>query len=427
VIARLLFANVLELVIGLGVTTALRVPPGAAYLAGLALVGIISAHLSLVHVSFGWIGLAVLAALACAVIVRAGAWRRWRPGKGSPWTWAACGVLLALFVHAWPAFADRPLEDYDGWALWGMKAKALTELGWADPALFASKAASSLALGYPLLLPSLEAVASRAMGGFDTRTIHLQFLLFGVAAFGAFYGLLRDRVPAWLLWPWLLALAAAPALTGQLLTAYADVPLACFVAAGLLAGARWLDDGRPRTLALATLFFAAAGLTKTEGILFAAAGYLALLLASWRWRPLAVSVVAFGLVLLPWEVWLKVHHVSAGTTVNLSSPRFDHPGIAPLALRALFDRSLSLHAWPFVLPLFLATVLAAAGTRVAVFAWAWAIAAYLLLAGIYVTSTLEWSNYFAYSGYRVIDSLLVGMAVLAPLLAARGLSRIARS
>src|SRR5262249_12143178 len=143
---------------------------------------------------------------------------------------------------------------YDSWALWGMKGKALTELGWADPALFASKALSNLNLGYPILLPSLEAVVSRAMGGFDSRTIHLQFLLFGVAASAAFWGLLRDRVPPWLLWPWLLALAAAPALTEQLLTAYADVPLACFLGAGLLAGARWLDDRRPQTLALATLF-----------------------------------------------------------------------------------------------------------------------------------------------------------------------------
>jgi hypothetical protein len=425
-IARLLLANALELVVGLGVTTVLGMPPGAAYLAGLALVGIVSAHLALVHVSFGWLGLAVLAALACVAIVRARAWTAWRPGRGSVWDWAGGAALLALLVHSWSTFAGRPLADYDSWALWGMKGKALAELGWADPAIFA-RASSSLNLGYPLLLPSLEAVASRAMGSFDGRTIHLQFLLFGVAAFAAFWALLRDRVPPWLLWPFLLALAAAPALTGQLLTAYADVPLACFTAAALLAAARWLDDRQPRTLAFATLLLAAAGLTKSEGILFAAAAYLALLLASWRWRPLLVSAVAFGLVLLPWQLWVKAHHVSAGTTVAIGSPRLDHPGIAPLALRGLFEKSLSLHAWPLLLPLFIVAVVAAAGTRLAVFAWAWALVAYLLLAAIYVTSHLEWSNYFAYSGDRVIDTVLVGMAVLAPLLGAQGLSRIARS
>jgi hypothetical protein len=426
VIARLLLANGLELVIGLGVTTALRVPAGTAYLAGLALVGIVSAHLALVHVSFGWVGLGVLAGVSAVYLVRRRAWRSWQPGRGGAWTWAGGVGLAVLVVRAWPVFASQPLNAYDGWALWGMKGKALTELGWADPALFASKAASELQLGYPLLLPSLEAVASRAMGGFDPRTIHLQFLLFGVAAFMCLYALLRDRVPPWLIWPWLFALAAAPALTGQLLTAYADVPLAFLVGAGVLASARWLDDRRPGTLALATLFLAAAGLTKSEGILFAAATYLALLLAGGRWRPIVISAVVFELVLLPWQLWVAGHHVSAGTTVDLTSPDLNHPGIGPLALKALLEQSLSLHAWPFLLPLFVAVVLAAAGARLAVYAWAWMLAAYLLLTAVYVTSRLEWSNYFAFSGDRVIDSALVAMAALSPLLAAKALSRIGR-
>jgi hypothetical protein len=426
-IARLLLANLLEIVVGLGVTTVLGAPPGAAYLTGLALVGVVSAQLGLVHVSFGWIALAVAAAIAAIPIVHRRAWRVWRPGRGTPWTWAGVVGLAVLLVRSWPVFAAQPLNAYDGWAIWGMKAKALTDFGWVDPTLFAAKEAASAQLGYPLLVPSLEAVASRAMGGFEPTTIHLQFLLFAVAGFAAFHALLRDRVRPWLLWPWLLALAAAPAFLTQLLTAYADVPLALLVGGGLLAAARWLDDGRPASLALATLFLAAAGLTKSEGILFAAAAYLALLLARWRrWRPLLVSAVVFELLLLPWQIWVAVHHVSAGTTVNLTSPRLDHPGIGPLAFRALLDQSLSLHAWPLLLPLFVVAVLAAAGARVAVFAWAWALAAYLLLTGVYVTSTLEWSNYFAYSGDRVVDTALVGMAVLTPLLASQGLSRIGR-
>ena len=46
------------------------------------------------------------------------------------------------------------------------------------------------------------------------------------------------------------------------------------------------------------------------------------------------------------------------------------------------------------------------------------------LAGIYVVSKLEWSNYLAYSGDRVIDSVLVGAVALTPLLLTKGLSRI---
>src|SRR5439155_7051179 len=222
-------------------------------------------------------------------------------------------ALAALLVRAWPTFAAKPLNDYDGWAIWGVKAKALTLFGWADPAFFAAHAAAPIQHGYPLLVPSLEAVAARPMGGFDPRAIHLQFLLLGVAGVAALHGLLHDLVPPFLLWPWLVALAASPAVVGQLLTAYADIPVALFAAAGLAAAARWVDDGRPRTLALATAFFAAAVLTKNEGAIFAGAAYVALLLATRRWRPLLLSALAVEAALLPWQIWLALHHVHSDT------------------------------------------------------------------------------------------------------------------
>ena len=40
---------------------------------------------------------------------------------------------------------------------------------------------------------AVEAIDFRAMGTFDTRILHLQFLLFLVAAVGALGALLRDR------------------------------------------------------------------------------------------------------------------------------------------------------------------------------------------------------------------------------------------
>ena len=78
--AALVGANVLMLLAGLGMLPLLGIARswrllafrcGLAYLCGLLLVGIVSAHLALVHVSFGWIGLGVLAALSLAFC----AWR----------------------------------------------------------------------------------------------------------------------------------------------------------------------------------------------------------------------------------------------------------------------------------------------------------------------------------------------------------------
>jgi 4-amino-4-deoxy-L-arabinose transferase-like glycosyltransferase len=159
------------------------------------------------------------------------------------------------------------------------------------------------------------------MDAFDVRLIHLQFLLFAVAGVAALHGLLRDRVKPWLLWPFLVALVAAPAVSGQLLTAYADVPLAFLVAAGLVAAAVWVEDADPRRLALATLFFAAACLTKNEGIVFVVAAYLALLIATRRWRPVLLSALVVELVLLPWQNWMAVHRIHSDTTISFHSTR----------------------------------------------------------------------------------------------------------
>ena len=77
------------------------------------------------------------------------------------------------------------------------------------------------------------------MGAFDTRLLHVQFLLFLVAALLALFALLRDRVPAVILWLSLFALALAPAVFDQLLTAYADLPLALVFGVGVGAAGRW--------------------------------------------------------------------------------------------------------------------------------------------------------------------------------------------
>ena len=422
-IARLLLVNGLELVVGIGVAAAIGAPPATAYLLGLAVVGVVSAQLALVHVSFGWTALGVLAAAMLALGFRHGLPRLRRPPRPSLPAVVALTALTAMFVRAWPTFAAKPLDDYDSWAMWGMKAKALVAFGSADPALFASRGAAELHLDYPLLVPSLEAVAARAMGGFDPRLIHLQFLLFGVAGISAVCGLLRPRVSPWLMWPVIAALAFAPAFLGQLLTAYADVPLALFVAAGLVAAARWSSEQDPRLLVTATVFFAAAALTKDEGTLFVGCALVALLLATRRVRLVVASGLAVEATLLPWQVWTAVHHIHSDTTNFLHVVGRQPAGVGPTVLHGLLDYVLSVHAWPLLFPIFFAAVIVAAGTRVAVFAWAWAVLALLGLAAVYISSTASYSAYLSSSGDRVIDTVAIAGAALAPLLATEALDR----
>ena len=122
-------------------------------------------------------------------------------------------------------------------------------------------------LDYPLLVPSLEAIDFRAMDAFDTRLLHVQFLLFLVAAILALVALLRDVVPPLILWTSVLALAVAPAVFDQLLTAYADLPLALVFGVGVAAIGRWMKTNERWSLAVATLCFAGVLLMKNEGAL----------------------------------------------------------------------------------------------------------------------------------------------------------------
>src|SRR5207302_1078852 len=232
------------------------------------------------------------------------------PGWRRPSAISIAGVaaLAALLAEYTRAFAVAPLNRYDAWAIWALKGHALYSFGWADPAVFAGHEYRFANLDYPLLLPSLEAVDFRAMGAFDTRLLHVQFLLFLLASSLALYALLRDRVPGLLLWPSLVALALAPAVFDQLLTAYADVPLALFFAVGIAAAGRWLITGERWALAVAALCFGGALLTKNEGALFVVAAFLGLfLVAAGRRRVLLLAAAADLLLLLPWRIYVRIH------------------------------------------------------------------------------------------------------------------------
>jgi hypothetical protein len=435
-IAALLGANALMLVVGLGLLPLLGVArswrelvsrSGLSYLCGIVLTGILAANLALVRASFGWIELALLAAVSAA----AGAWRlrgTERPSWERPGWLALAGTaaLIAVLVEYGRAFAVAPLNLYDAWAIWALKGHALYAFGWADPAVFAGSEYRFANLDYPLLLPALEALDFHAMGAFDTRVLHLQFLLFLVAALMALAALLRDRVPSLLLWSSLAAVALAPTVFDQLLTAYADVPLAFIFAIGLAAAGRWLLTNERWSLAVATLCFAGALLTKNEGSLFVLAAVLGLLVvAHRRWRALAVAAGAAALALLPWKVYIRIYDLHDINYSLADSFDADHLsgrlGVGPVAFRTLGAEMVDPLQWGLLAPLFAALVLVglATGLRVLpLYAVVWAVVSWLGLSWIYVISKHEYSAYLGSTKERVVASIVLGSAALMPLLAA---------
>ena len=126
------------------------------------------------------------------------------------------------------------------------------------------------------------------------------------------------------------AVVVAPQLLFQLLTHYADVPLGLFVGLGIAAAAAWTSrpDRDGWLLACAVAFLGMAGLTKSEGFLFAVAGAAALLVAQigpgWRVRirPALTAVGALAAILVPWQVYcaaygLRTDDYSLSNVVNV--------------------------------------------------------------------------------------------------------------
>jgi hypothetical protein len=434
--AALLAANAMIFVTGLGLLPLLGVArswrqlltrSGLAYLCGLVVVGILAAHLALVHVSFGWIGLTVLTILCTGL----GWWRLQGtelPTRRRPAALHVAGVVLlvALLVEYGRAFAVAPLNRYDAWAIWALKGHALFAFGWADPAVFAGSEYRFANLDYPLLLPALEALDFHAVGAFDTRVLHLQFLLFLVAAVLALAALMHDRVPALLLWLSLFAIALAPAVFDQLLTAYADVPLGLIFAVGVAAGGRWLLTQERWALAVATLCFAGAALTKNEGILFAGAAFVGLFIAArGRRRQLAVAAAAVAALLLPWQLYVRLHDIES---INYSlTDSFDlghisgRLGVSRIAFQTLGGEMVDPLQWGLVMPLFVVLLAAALmlGMRaLPLYAIAFTVISWLGLSWIYVISHFEYSSYLDSTKERVIATLVLSAAALIPLLGA---------
>jgi hypothetical protein len=216
---------------------------------------------------------------------------------------------------------DAPVDKYDAWSNWTLKAKLL----YADRDFLHASLAPPVHREYPLGLPSLEAYVMHAMGSADARTLHLLFVVFlaGLAAFA--WLVLRPHVGALPLTVGLSVALWLPAVRDQALTEYADVPLAClFVAAVLLVGSGSVELG--------SLFAAAALATKRDALAFVAVLYALALLRGDRRRVL-VSAGVVALSAVPWFVFSATHDLRA-RDVALSTA---HTGELSFIVRHMWD------------------------------------------------------------------------------------------
>jgi hypothetical protein len=421
----LLLANLLMLALGAGLLPLLgaarsrpdllvRLP--LAYPAGIAATGIVSAHLALARLAVGRIGLPLLA----AVVLVAGLRRL----PGGPWpvrprfevSYLVLVFAVVLCLRAARLFAVKPLLEFDGWAIWATRARALYDYGHPISPVFTDP--TYPALQYPLLLPSLEAVDFRFLGHFDGTLVHLQLAGLALAFVGGAWTLLRRRVQPLLLAAVLLAIVAAPTFFNQLQTNYADIPLAMFVALGVAA---LTTEQFP----LAALFLGAAALTKNEGELFALAALVAAAAVTPRrqLRPLGWCAVAVVAIDLPWRIWVQAHHVRSRDYAlsNLVDPTYlwrTRGRVGPAASE-LWTQLWRLDSFSLVVVLAvagLAVGLLLQRSRAAVFAVTWLVLSFGGLLLIYWISRNPLTSHLYNTSDRTIDSLVFGAALLVPVL-----------
>jgi hypothetical protein len=337
-------------------------------------------------------------------------------------------VVLVLLAYSTRTFLVRPLVDWDSWAVWAAKARLL----YADPSL-APAALRSGSYGptpYPIGLPTLQALGFGAMGRFDGTLIGLQFILLAFGFVAALWSVTRNVARPWMVGLCSLVVFGSPQMLYQLLTHYADVPLGLFVGIGLASGGAWIASSTDEQWLLGCFaaFFGMAGITKNEGLLFALAGGVALLVASLAGRDRrrlgrasAATAVMLGIV-LPWRIYCSAY--------ALATPDYDlrhvvdvayltrHSGRVWPAAHELVQQLVDVGKWGYLAGAVLAALVVGALSRrrlVVSFAAVWLILAFGGLVVTYWISPRPLTSHLSNSSYRTIVSLLIGGAALIPL------------
>jgi hypothetical protein len=336
---------------------------------------------------------------------------------------AVLALAGAFLVSAVRLFAVKPLLEFDGWWIWGTRARALYDFGHPVSPVFTSP--NYPALQHPLWLPALEAVDFRFMRTFDGTLVHLQLIGLAIGFVAGGWVLLRRHASPLLLAATLLAILTAPTFFNQLQTNFADIPLAMLTGLGVATLVSWLRSGDPGMLPAAVLFLGAGAITKNEGEVFALAAYVAAIIVARREqrRPITFAALATLAIDLPWRIWIQLHHVkiSEYSLSNLFDPNYLwlHRGRVGPSAHELVTQLSRFESWSY-LALFVVVGLvggvAARRMRLAAFGAAWLALSFAGLLAIYWISTNTVESHLENSSDRTIDTLVIGGALLIPVL-----------
>jgi hypothetical protein len=435
--------NLLVTAAGMGVLSVLRLVEfslagigaalGLAFLTGLAAIGLLLITALAVGVPYTATTVAVIA-LCIAVGGAVGSMHSYalsrRPPRSSK---RIVGSLLCdrrlvfVFAVVFGAYAVvgifraavSPLDSWDAWAVWTPKAVLLTDFHHIPQPFFTDRAYDMTHQNYPLFVPVLESMWFRFAGQIDTQSVHVEFWLLLVGFVWAIaYILARRGVRAFAWGPLLLLVALAPGTSSQLLSAYADIPMALFVGLGVLLVGLWISNHDPAHLALGLLFLAAAANTKNEGLVIAfivlAVAAIAVGQAPLRLR-LLVGAAGLVAAVLPWQLWTALNGVPRDPDIPLSkifevSYLLSRLGRIWPSLSATQTQFASQGLWLYIVPTGLAVILAClvlrAALRPALFYLGTGMATLTVYLWVYWASPLNLTWYLSTSDFRIVDSIV---------------------
>jgi hypothetical protein len=272
---------------------------------------------------------------------------------------AAFVLCSVAFLAVLPDVLVNPLRDWDGRMTWCTQARYMRAEGTVSPTVLTQRGWFVTHPWYPVLMPVAQvAVLEMLHAGEDDHWFRgLYAFFFPVWLLILYDGARRWARPGAAAWT-----ATAASLFsvisifrgGGAISAYSDLPLACFYGAGLIL----LLEPRPRLSAglAAGLLLGAAALTKSEGAplaLWALLVAAAFPLASRarlkrRWRPLSLAgglMLAALALLLSWRAGIPERYESYGRLISWD---LFWPGVitrAPLLLAAIRKQMISLADW----------------------------------------------------------------------------------
>lgn len=408
-----------------------------AFLTGLVTFGAGLSTLLSFNIGLNFVTIAVFAVVVLAVSF---AVRRWFPAiekaqnvneRSDPLTHAlAIGgiaiialALAAAFIAAFNANAD---SSYDLWINWIVKGKAIYYFHHLSTGL--SGVTRYAHFNYPLFLPTLIATEFHWMGGDHPVLLPLQQSIILIAFFTSVASLLSRHVPRFVIYPWLAMLIVAPGFWLRAIYVLPDLTMAYFVALAAITGILWLEEQRTAWLLLATLFIAAATLTKNEGLSLGGLlviGLVGAAIAMHGRHGLQSLVLVLGLVAIePWHLWLTSHGRSTATA------EYDwHEAFHPHFLREKFWRFkyallsmerwiLAGDVWLLVPILVLVTLLIVAISRpaLAIAVGGWLLAAFFGIGFVFWIGRPDVGWYVGYAANRIMTTLPIVACTAVPLL-----------